>query len=123
MPGFKLAALWLLAILMVGVGVLHFVQPKAFVRIVPKFLPAPLALVYISGFFEILGGIGLLIPDTRAWAAWGLIALYVAVFPANIYMLTHNISLNPKKPIPRWALWARLPFQFLFIAWAYWFTR
>jgi uncharacterized membrane protein len=52
MPGFKLAALWLLAILMVAVGILHFAQPKPFVRIVPKFLPAPLALVYISGFFE-----------------------------------------------------------------------
>ena len=107
---------------MVAIGALHFARPKPFVRIVPKFLPAPLALVYVSGFFEILGGIGLLIPDTRAWAAWGLVALYVAVFPANIYMLTNNISLNPKKPIPRWALWARLPFQFLFIAWAYWFT-
>ena len=69
---------------MIAVGVLHFVRPKAFVRIVPKFLPTPLALVYISGFFEILGGVGLLIPETRTWAAWGLIALYVAVFPANI---------------------------------------
>jgi uncharacterized membrane protein len=123
MPPLKLAALVLLAVVMVSVGVLHFARPKPFVRIVPKFLPAPLALVYISGFFEILGGLGLLIPGTRVWAAWGLIALYIAVFPANIYMLTENISLNPKKPIPRWALWARLPFQFLFMAWAYWFTR
>ena len=122
MPTIKLIALWALAAAMVGVGVLHFVQPKPFVRIVPKYLPAPLALVYISGVFEILGGIGLLIPETRAWAAWGLIALYLAVFPANIYMLTHNISLNPKKPIPRWMLWLRLPFQLVFIAWAYWFT-
>ena len=122
MPPLELTALLLLAAVMIAIGVLHFARPKPFVRIVPKFLPAPLALVYISGFFEILGGVGLLIPDTRAWAAWGLVALYVAVFPANIYMLTNNISLNPKKPIPRWALWLRLPFQFLFIAWAYWFT-
>ena len=122
MPPLKLAALLLLSITMVSVGVLHFARLKPFVRIVPNYLPAPLALVYISGFFEILGGVGLLIPATRVWAAWGLISLYIAVFPANIYMLTHNISLNPKKPIPRWALWARLPFQFLFIAWAYWFT-
>jgi uncharacterized membrane protein len=122
MPTLKLIALVGLAAVMVGVGVLHFVQPKPFVRIVPKFLPAPLALVYISGFFEIAGGIGLLIPATRVWAAWGLIALYIAVFPANIYMLTHNISLNPRKPIPRWMLWLRLPFQLMFIAWAYWFT-
>jgi len=122
MTGLKLVALWVLALAMIAIGVLHFVQPKPFVRIVPKFLPAPLALVYVSGFFEIAGGVGLLVPATRVAAAWGLIALYIAVFPANIYMLTHNISLNPKKPIPRWALWARLPFQFLFIAWAYWFT-
>ena len=122
MTGIKLVALWVLALVMVGVGTLHFVQPKPFVRIVPKFLPAPLALVYISGFFEIAGGVGLLIPATRVAAAWGLIALYTAVFPANIYMLTHNVSPNPKKPIPRWALWARLPLQFVLIAWAYWFT-
>ena len=122
MPPLKLAALWVLALAMIAIGVLHFVQPKPFERIVPKYLPAPLALVYISGFFEILGGLGLLLPATRPWAAWGLIALYIAVFPANVYMLTHDISLNPEKPIPRWALWLRLPFQFLFIAWAYWFT-
>jgi uncharacterized membrane protein len=123
MPTSKLIALWALAATMVGVGALHFVQPKPFVRIVPKYLPAPLALVYISGVFEILGGIGLLVPSTRVYAAWGLIALYLAVFPANIYMLTDNVSLNPKKPIPRWMLWLRLPFQLVFIAWAYWFTR
>ncbi len=122
MPTHKLVALWVLAAAMIGIGVLHFVRPKPFVRIVPKYLPAPLALVYISGLFEILGGIGLLIPETRAWAAWGLIALYVAVFPANVYMLTDNVSLDPRKPIPRWALWLRLPFQLVFIAWAYWFT-
>lgn len=122
MSPFKLTALWVLAIAMLVVGTLHFLRPKPFVKIVPSYLPAPLALVYISGFFEILGGLGLLIPQTRSWAAWGLIALYIAVFPANIYMLTHNISLDPEKPIPRWALWLRLPFQFVFIAWAYWFT-
>lgn len=108
---------------MIAIGVGHFVQPKPFVRIVPKYLPAPLALVYISGFFEILGGVGLLIPQTRVWAAWGLIALYIAVFPANVYMLTDDVSLNPKKPIPRLILWARLPFQLVFIAWAYYFTK
>lgn len=122
MPTLKLIALLVLAFAMIAIGLLHFVRPKPFVRIVPKYLPAPLPLVYISGFFEILGGIGLLIPVTRVWAAWGLIALYVAVFPANVYMLTDDVSLDPKKPIPRWALWLRLPFQLVFIAWAYWFT-
>lgn len=116
-------ASWVLALGMIGIGTLHFVRPKPFVRIVPRYLPAPLALVYVSGFCEILGGVGLLVPATRAWAAWGLIALYIAVFPANVYMLTDNVSLDPNKPIPRWALWLRLPLQLVFIAWAYWLTR
>ena len=72
MTGFKLFALWALALAMISIGTLHFVRPKPFVRIVPKFLPAPLALVYISGFFEIVGGVGLLIPATRIAAVWGL---------------------------------------------------
>jgi uncharacterized membrane protein len=123
MSPLKLAALWVLALGMIAIGLLHFARPKPFVRIVPRYLPAPLALVYVSGLFETLGGLGLLIPATRAWAAWGLIALYVAVFPANVYMLTDNVSLDPKKPIPRWALWLRLPLQLVFILWAYWFTN
>ncbi|MEM7135321.1 MAG: DoxX family protein [Myxococcota bacterium] len=118
----KLVAIWGLALTMIAVGLLHFVRPKPFIRIVPKYLPAPRALVYISGFFEIAGGVGLLIPSLRVAAAWGLIALYLAVYPANIYMLTHNVSLSPKKPIPRWMLWVRLPLQFVFIGLAYWFT-
>jgi uncharacterized membrane protein len=122
-PIFETIALWVLAISMIAIGIAHFVQPKPFVQIVPKYLPAPLTLVYVSGFFEILGGVGLLIPQTRVWAAWGLIALYIAVFPANVYMLTDNVSFDPKKPIPRWILWARLPFQLVFIAWAYAFTK
>ena len=76
-------------------------------------------LVYVSGFFEILGGIGLLVPATRRWAAWGLVALYVAVFPANVNMAVHRIGFDG----PSWVLWARLPLQAVLIAWAWWFTR
>ena len=119
----KLLALWTLALSTLVVGVLHFAKPRPFVRIVPPFLPAPKLLVYISGAFEILGAVGLLVPQTRVAAAWGLIALYIAVYPANIYMLTHNVSLDPKKPIPRWALWARMPMQFVFIGLAFWMTQ
>jgi len=102
----------------------HFVQPKPFIRIVPAWLHRfnPRALVLVSGFFEIAGGIGLLLPRTQQLAAWGLIALYVAVFPANVNMAVHRISLNPKRPIPTYLLWLRLPFQLLFIAWAWWFV-
>jgi uncharacterized membrane protein len=112
----------LLAVAMVVVGVVHFVKPEGFVRIVPAFLPAPLALVLISGAAEILGGLGLLVPRTRRLAGWGLIALYIAVFPANINMALQRIPLG-EAPVSPLALWLRLPFQAVFIAWAYWMTR
>jgi uncharacterized membrane protein len=109
-----------LALAMIAVGVLHFLLPAPFVRMTPAWLPAPLLLVYVSGVFEILGGAGLLVPATRKAAAWGLIALYIAVFPANVNMAIHHISLTDGPPPPAFALWLRLPFQALLIAWAYW---
>jgi uncharacterized membrane protein len=95
----KDALRYLLALVMVFAGVMHFVAPKAYARTVPKWLPAPMALVYISGVFEVLGGLGLLVPQTRALAAWGLVALFVAVFPANVNMAQHGIGFG-KKPTP-----------------------
>ena len=108
---------------MIAVGVTHFVNPEPFERIVPTWLPWPHVLVLVSGFFEVLGGIGVLVPKTRRSAAWGLVALYVAVFPANVNMALNHIQLSPTDTLPVWAMWARLPFQALFIAWAHWFTR
>jgi uncharacterized membrane protein len=105
---------------MVLMGVLHFVAPKGFARTIPSFLPAPMALVYISGVFEALGGAGLLVPAVQHWAAWGLVALYVAVFPANVNMAVKNIGFT--KTTPRWMLWARLPFQPALIVWAWLYT-
>ena len=119
----KKIALGLLAFGMIAIGTTHFTNPEPFVRIIPAWLPAPLWLVWISGVFEIAGGIGVVIPRTRRIAVWGLIALYVAVFPANLNMAIHEIQLNPQDPIPVWAMWLRLPFQILFIAWAYVFTK
>jgi uncharacterized membrane protein len=118
----KTVLLWLLGLLMVGVGSLHFIDPEPFARIVPPPLPAT-GTVYLSGVFEILGGVGILVPKTRRFAAWGLVALYVAVFPANIYMALNGIQLDPANPMPEWGAWLRLPFQALFIAWAFSFTR
>ena len=110
-----------LAVAIIIVGITHFLRPEQYARIVPPPFP-PLASVYLSGFFEILGGIGLMIPFVSVAAAWGLIALFIAVFPANIYMTLHNIKIDG---IPQNQLlyWARLPFQAVFIAWAYWYTR
>ena len=109
----------ILAIAMVSIGIMHFTTPEPFVRIVPAALPAPLALVYISGVAEIAGGVGIMIPALRRAAGIGLVALYLAVFPANINMALNHLPLG-ESPVPTWALWARLPFQAVFIAWAYW---
>src|SRR5579862_4400230 len=88
----KVVLRFILSFAMMFVGVSHFTNPEPFVRIVPKALPSPLALVYVSGFFEFLGGAGLLVPRARRAAAWGLVALYVAVFPANVNMAVNHIS-------------------------------
>jgi uncharacterized membrane protein len=111
-----------LAAAMIGIGALHFLSPDGFVRIVPAALPAPLLLVYVSGAFEILGGAGLLVPRVRKLAGAGLVLLYVAVFPANINMAMNHIQL-PGATLPTALLWARLPFQLLFIVWAWWCSR
>lgn len=85
----------------------------------PDYLPAHRALVAVSGVFEVLGGLGVLLPMTRWWAGMGLIALLIAVFPANL-----NMALHPDKfaDVPRWALYVRLPLQAVVIAWVAWAT-
>ncbi|MEP6664221.1 MAG: DoxX family protein [Verrucomicrobiota bacterium] len=109
---------WLLALFFIFAGIAHFVKPESYLKIVPSYLPAPLLLVYVSGFFESLGGIGMLIPQTRRWAGWGLIALLVAVFPANIEMLRQNWQKEGLS-LFTWVLIFRLPFQVVFV-WAVW---
>lgn len=111
-----------LAVCMVVAGVLHFVASDPFIRIVPGFLPAPAALVYISGVIEILLGLGLLVPSLQQPAAWGLVALFIAVYPANLNMAINDIQIAGI-PNTWWFQAFRLPFQFVLIAWAYWYTR
>jgi uncharacterized membrane protein len=112
----------LLAGSMVAIGLVHFLSPAGFVSIVPPWLPAPLVLVLVSGFFEIAGGVGLLIPRVRRAAGIGLILLYLAVFPANIHMAASDVQPTGFH-IPEIVLWIRLPFQALFIVWAWWCSR
>lgn len=112
----------ILAVSMIAIGITHFVMPAGFVAIVPAWLPAPYALVLVSGFFEILGGAGLLIPRVRRAASYGLVALYIAVFPANVNMAVHHLQPDGLH-IPTALLWGRLPFQLLFIAIALWVGR
>jgi uncharacterized membrane protein len=111
-----------LAVAIIIVGITHFLRAEEYAKIVPPLLAYPFTLVYVSGVFEILGGIGLLIPLVSEAAAWGLIALFIAVFPANIYMTLHHIEINgiPDNQI---LYWARLPLQAVLIAWAWWYTR
>jgi uncharacterized membrane protein len=101
------------------VGVSHFTDPAPYLSIMPPYVPWHLGLVYISGFFEIAGGIGLLVPYTRRRAAWGLVALLVAIFPANIHMLMNEVYLEGM-PQEIWLLWARLPVQLVFAAGVLW---
>ncbi|MBD2295899.1 DoxX family protein [Anabaena sphaerica FACHB-251] len=107
---------------MIIAGVTHFAFPEPYVKIVPSQLPAPLELVYLSGFYEILGGIGLFVPPLSQAAAWGLVALFIAVFPANINMAVNHIKIEhiPNSP---WFQAVRLPFQAVLIAWAWWYTK
>lgn len=103
-------------------GVLHFTQTEKFVQIVPPFIPMPKAAVYVSGIFEILGALGLLTLHYKKPAAFGLILLLIAVFPANIYMAIKNIQLGGilNNPVLQWA---RIPFQGILIWWVLWCTE
>ncbi len=107
----------MIGVLFVLAGVNHFLNPDFYTKIMPAYLPAHLMLVYLSGFFEVLGGAGFLINYLRRLAGFGLIALMIAVFPANIDMLIHSQNFSS---IPFWALVARLPLQFVLIAWVWW---
>jgi uncharacterized membrane protein len=118
----KFFARVVLALLLLTAGTLHLWKPEPFLRIVPSYLPAPRALVTVSGVVELLCGLGLLIPAIIPWAAWASVALFIAVFPANLYMATHHIRFAGIPDSP-WVYWGRLPLQLLLIAWASWFTR
>ena len=118
-PG-RMLAIRAIAALFVVAGVLHCVIPRSYEAIVPPFLPARLFLVYLSGAFELAGGVGLLVPRTRRPAALGLIALLAAVFPANVQMLADAVAAGK----PQWqvALFClRLPLQFV-LMWVIWRT-
>ena len=108
-------------------GIAHFLIPKRFAAAVPPAFPNPVGLVYLSGIAEILLGIGVAIPRTRRASAWGIAALLVAVFPANVH-LARSDDLNDLVPDglvgpARLAAWIRLPFQGVLIGWALRYAR
>jgi uncharacterized membrane protein len=115
----KLVMKWLMGIAFIAAGINHFLSPAFYVKIMPPYLPWHLELVYLSGVAEAVLGALLLIPRFSGLAAWGLIALLIAVFPANLHMALHPDLYPNLRPA---VLYARLPIQGVLIAWAYWFT-
>ena len=110
-----MGALYLVA----GAG--HFVATRVYLGIMPDYLPAHRELVLLSGAAEMAGGFGVLLrPPARQVAAWGLVALLIVVMPANVWMVQHA---ERYRPIPLWALWARLPLQLPLLWWAWRYTR
>ena len=105
-----------LALFFLIAGTNHFLHPAPYISIIPPWVPFPWFANWISGGAEIAGGIGVLITPLRRAAGWGLMALLIAVFPANIQMALHGAA---GYQIPQWILWARLPLQIVFIAWVY----
>lgn len=101
----------------VGAGALHFLRPEPYRAIMPPWIPAPDAMVALSGVAELAGGAGLLVPATRRWAGWWLVATLIAIFPANVHMALHHERFARHVPGGRISLCARLPLQAVFIAW------
>ncbi len=122
MSRIKFLLLWVMAVVYVLAGFNHLVNPDFYVAIMPPGLPNPEWLNLISGLAEIVLGVFLLDPRTRPFAAWGIIALLVAVFPANLYVALENVGLDgPGTGDPTFN-YVRLPFQALFLVWAWWYT-
>ena len=116
----KTLSIIIMSLFYIGVGTNHIINPNWFVRIIPPILPFKIAIVYISGIFEIILGSLLIFPKTRYIAGWGLIILLLAVYPANIYVALTNGEAMDTTPM---IAWGRLPFQFVFIGLAYWHSK
>lgn len=115
----ELVGQYIMAGFFIFAGVSHFTKKNFFMKAMPPYIPNHDEMVVISGIAEIILGIGLLFSQTKPLAAWGIILLLIAVFPANIYMATSGKF----KKIPQWLLWLRLPLQLVLIAWAYQYTK
>ncbi|GAB4030998.1 DoxX family protein [Spirosoma gilvum] len=106
------------ALIYIIAGINHFLNPRTYLSIMPPYIPAHHFMVTISGLAEVVLGIGLLFTQTQSIAAWGIILLLLAIFPANIYMATSDKFSK----ISAWLRWARLPLQGILIWWAYQYT-
>jgi len=111
---------YIMAAMYIVAGVMHFIKPKAYMRIMPRYLPAHRILVYLSGLAEVILGIILLFNSTQALAIWGIIAMLGVFLLVHVYMLSSNkAGLN----LPKWLLWLRLFLQFGLMYWAYFYLN
>ena len=118
----KLASIYLFGVLYIIAGILHFINPEFYLQLMPPIIPLSwhLSLINVSGIAEIILGIGLIIPSTRKISAYGIVALLIAVFPANIYMAFNYELLHEMDVSPLFAIAVRLPLQFVLIGIANW---
>ena len=113
----------LMGLFYIGNGVNHLVNVEVYRPIMPPYLPYTDALIVLSGLAELGLGLAVLIPRTRRLAAWGIILLLIAIFPANVHGALNNVPLGGGEDGAGIWNWVRLPFQLVFIAWAWWYTR
>ena len=119
----KRVLLWAMAAFYVFAGINHFRDPGFYLPMMPSYLPWHRELIWGSGVAEIGLGLAVLVPALRVAAAWGLIALLVAVFPANLHVALENVPIGGRaEGLGAWN-WLRLPLQPVLIAWAWWYTR
>lgn len=111
------------AVMFVLIGIMHLATPRKLTYMIEGWLPYALELVLISGVLEIVLGIGLLLPAVSKYAAWGLILLLIAMFPANIYVAVKQLPAPGGLPAQPWYTWSRLAFQPVYIAWVWWCVR
>ncbi len=123
MARLKTALLWLMGVAYIGAGIAHFRTPDFYMPMMPPYLPAHLGLIYLSGVAEIVLGVAVLIPGYRKLAAWGIIALLIAVFPANLHIAINNIPIGGAEVGLGTLNWVRPPLQGVLILWAWWYTR
>ena len=120
----KCISIYVMSILYIYVGINHFIDTKSFLIIIPPYLQTiGLELIYLSGLFEIILGILLIIPEYRKIASYGIILLLIAVYPANIYLAFNEEPQNLMGISSFMASWVRLPLQFIFIGLAYWHSK
>jgi uncharacterized membrane protein len=119
MPRARIVSIWALGVAFLAAGAMHFISPRSYLPMMPSYLPWPEQLIAISGAAEMAGGLGVLLPFTRRMAGYGLIALLIAVFPANLNMAINHTQIPHLHVTPLMA-WLRLPLQLPIIYWVWW---